>query len=197
MKTIEIKSRLGDIILSSTKENIKDALMEAFNAGADLSGADLYGANISGADLYGADFSAANLSGADFSGANLTGADFSGANLARANLAGAKLSRAYLYGTDLSAADLTGAKMALKNGDFINIKHIRYMFGLYTYDCAAIITDEDEKYIKLGCFCRKVEDWEEDFWNNPDEFPNDGSEKSNLRIIAYETCKKWLKIKQA
>jgi hypothetical protein len=53
---------------------------------------------------------------------------------------------------------------------------------------------DDQKYIKLGCHTRTVEEWEVDFWNNPTEFPNDGSENSKMRVFAYETCKKWFEI---
>ena len=46
----------------------------------------------------------------------------------------------------------------------------------------------------MGCFTRKLSDWESDFWNNDNEFPNDGSKKSNLRLFAFETAKKWFEI---
>jgi hypothetical protein len=46
----------------------------------------------------------------------------------------------------------------------------------------------------MGCFTRKLSEWESNFWNNDNEFPNDGSEKSNLRLFAFETAKKWFEI---
>ena len=70
-------------------------------AGANLSGANLYCADLSGANLYCAD-----LSGADLSGANLYCADLSGADLYCADLRGANL-----YCADLSGADLRGANL--------------------------------------------------------------------------------------
>ena len=39
-----------------------------------------------------------------------------------------------------------------------------------------------------------VSEWENDFWNNNSEFPNDGSLKSEYRKLAYESCKKWLEL---
>jgi uncharacterized protein YjbI with pentapeptide repeats len=83
----------GSEIFVSTKTNMKEALLEAIESGADLSGANLRGADLSGANLYGA-----NLYGADLSGANLYGADLSGANLSGANLYGAELQNAKFYG---------------------------------------------------------------------------------------------------
>ena len=44
-------------------------------------------------------------------------------------------------------------------------------------------------YIKLGCHLRTVQDWEDDFWNNDNEFPNDGSDKSNNRFKTYNALK--------
>ena len=31
-------------------------------------------------------------------------------------------------------------------------------------------------------------EWEEDFWNNEKEFPNDNSDKSNARLRAFKMC---------
>lgn len=57
-----------------------------------------------------------------------------------------------------------------------------------------IITENNKEYIKLGCYLRLLKEWENDFWNNTKEFPNDGSLKSNLRVLAFETCKKWIEL---
>ena len=68
--TITIKSWFnGKILYTSEKATIKEAVGEAVNKGADLSGANLWGAHLSGANLSGA-----HMRGADMSGANLWGA---------------------------------------------------------------------------------------------------------------------------
>lgn len=41
-----------------------------------------------------------------------------------------------------------------------------------------------------------IYEWESDFWNNPNEFPNNGSEASELRLMAFETAKRWLEIQE-
>ena len=46
----------------------------------------------------------------------------------------------------------------------------------------------------MGCSLRTVEEWDANFWNNNEEFPNDGSEKSKLRLFAYETAKRWFDV---
>ena len=59
---------------------------------------------------------------------------------------------------------------------------------------AGVLSTDDKKYIGLGCHFRSITDWENDFWNNTTEFPNNGSENSNLRKFAFETIKKWFEI---
>jgi hypothetical protein len=46
----------------------------------------------------------------------------------------------------------------------------------------------------MGCFTRKLSEWESDFWNNNEEFPNDNSKKSNMRLFAFETAKRWFEM---
>jgi len=166
---MQIKSIFGKLLFEFEKENntIKDTVEKAVKKGAYLSGAYLYGADLYGAHLSGADLSGANLSGADLYGANLSGAD--------------------LYGANLSGADLSGIK----------IKKAIVITGLYKYVVIPFISDNDEKYIKMGCYTRKLLEWKSDFWNNPDEFPNDDSKESNLRMFAFETSEKWFDIIKA
>ena len=87
---IEIKNRwTGDILFSSTKETIREAVIEAVAKGANLKGANLKGAYLEGAYLKYTDLKGANLKGANLEGADLKGADLKGANLKGANLKGA------------------------------------------------------------------------------------------------------------
>lgn len=46
----------------------------------------------------------------------------------------------------------------------------------------------------MGCHDRTLAEWEADFWNNTSEFPNDGSLKSNSRVMAYNTAKAWFEL---
>ena len=177
MKTIEILDLNGKVLFTHTtkEENtIKKTLIEAIKRCADLYGADLHGANLHGA----------NLRGANLRGANLYGANLYGANLYCANLYGASL-----YGANLRGADLYGADL----GDY-KIKICKVFTGIYKYTTIPYITVNNEIRIKMGCFDRSLDEWNNDFWNNNDEFPNDGSIKSNERLLAFETAKKWLEL---
>ena len=181
MKTkIEIKSVFGNVLFTYEKENntIKSTLVKAVNEDTNLRDANLRGADLSGTNLRDADLRDADLSGADLIGADLGGADLSGADLGGA----------YLRGADLSGAYLTGAYLG-----GIKIKKLAVFTGLYKYVVFAIIDDKGNKWIRMGCFTRKVSEWQKDFWNNDNEFPNNDSEDSKLRLFAYKTALNWFK----
>ena len=79
-KGIEIKNIDGEVIYTSTKSTLKEAVEEAVRERAylyraNLRGADLTEANLYRADLRGANLCEANLCGACLYGANLCGAD--------------------------------------------------------------------------------------------------------------------------
>jgi hypothetical protein len=67
------------------------------------------------------------------------------------------------------------------------IKRVKYInwFGKISNIVLDII--ENGSFV----YARRLED---DIWNNNNEFPNDGSEKSKLRFFAFETAKKWFEI---
>ena len=124
---IQIKSRLSGVIRESTAASLKEAVVGAVAAGADLRWADLHGANLHGADLHGADLDGANLHGAnlhgaDLHGANLRGANLHGADLHGANLRGANLHGANLHGADLRWADLDGANLHGADLDWADLR---------------------------------------------------------------------------
>ena len=96
-KKIEIKNIDGDVIYTSSKPTLKEAVEEAVKRGANLSRADLREADLRDADLGRADLGRANLGRANLYGANLRDADLREADLGRANLYEANLRGANLY----------------------------------------------------------------------------------------------------
>jgi len=112
----------------------------------------------------------------------------------KANLSGANLRGANLGGADLRGADLYEANLREANLYGVKIRKAIVFSGLYKYVVIPFISEDGEKFVKMGCYTRKVSEWIADFWNNPNEFPNDGSEKSNLRKFAFETAMKWFEI---
>ena len=187
MIKIEIKHRwTGSILFEYSKENntVKDTVIEAVKNNADLQGAYLQDADLRGADLQDAYLQGADLRGADLRGAYLQDAYLRGADLRGADLQDAYLRGAYLRGAYLRGADLQGVK----------IKKAAVFTGLYKYICIPFISEENEIYIKMGCYTRLLSEWENDFWNNPSEFPNNGNIESKYRLMAFEFCKQWIEL---
>ena len=144
----------NDVLFSAEVETVKNLLLAAISAKADLRGANLRGAdlreanlfdaNLRGADLRGADLReanlfGANLFGADLFGANLFGANLFGANLREANLFGADLREANLRGANLFGADLFGAKAEINGHSVLQINGLAYPI---------LITDT---HLRAGC----------------------------------------------
>ena len=94
------------VIFSAEVETVKELLLSAFSAGADLYGSDLRGSDLRGSDLRGA-----NLRGANLRGANLRGSDLYGANL---------------RGSDLYEADLYGANAEINGHSVLQINGLAY-----------------------------------------------------------------------
>jgi len=95
---------------------------------------------------------------------------------------------------DLQGANLQGAYLQEAYLQEEKIKTAIVFTGLYNYIVIPYITEKDEKRVKMGCYDRSLSEWENNFWNNYNEFPNDNSIKSNLRLMAFETAKKWFEI---
>ena len=85
----------SDVLFESKKETLKETVIEAVEAGADLRDA-----NFRGADLRDANFRGADLGDADFRGADLRGANFRGADLRDADLGGADFYHVKFFGRD-------------------------------------------------------------------------------------------------
>ena len=111
----------------------------------------------------------ANLGGANLRDADLVGADLVGANLRDANLVGA----------DLRDANLVGAG---------KVKTFRLFAGLYQYDCMAILAEDGTPWVRMGCLCKSVEEWDRIGIraSNRGEFPDDGSERCEERVRAFD-----------
>jgi hypothetical protein len=209
---IEIKNRFTCKILfefetenNTLKKTVEKSVKEEANLEranlerANLVGANLVGANLEGADLERADLERANLERANLVGADLEEANLERANLERANLVGADLVGANLEGANLVGANLVGANLVganlvgAKYKDII-IKKLSIFTGLYKYIAMAIISEDNKYYIQLGCYTRQLSDWDNDFWNNPREFPNNGDLDSKYRLMAFEYCKQWIEL---
>jgi len=191
-----IKNSYGAGIYTSALPTIQESLVEAVSKRADLSGAYLSGADLSGAYLSGANLYEANLSGADLRGAylsdaNLSGAYLRGADLRGANLSGADLSDADLRDANLSCADLRDTNLSGANLRRKKIAQLRVFSGLYAYLVYAILFEDGTRMVRMGCLWKTLEEWESIGIrrSNLSQFPDDGSERCEERVAAFEFAK--------
>lgn len=104
--------------------------------------------------------------------------DLRNANLRNADLSDADLSDANLRYANLSSANLSGKK----------VNKMRVFTGLYSYQVWAVLFDDGERWIRMGCLWKSLSEWEAIGIRetNVCEFPNDGSERSEERAASYE-----------
>src|SRR3990167_9488781 len=88
----------ADLVYESTKETIREAVIEAVKGGANLEDANLRGANLEGANLRDANLRGANLGGANLRDTNLGDANLRGADLRGANLRDTNFHHTLFYG---------------------------------------------------------------------------------------------------
>ena len=174
---------------------------------ASLDGAYLDRASLDGASLNHANLNNASLDGACLNHANLVCASLRYACLDAASLNHARLDGASLDNASLNNASLDGACLNHARLDHARLNNARYTYkgissnvfyafsGVYKYIAMPMIAEDGEQYVRLGCHIRKRTEWESDFWNNDNEFPDNGSLESMRRVMAFELCCKWLDAK--
>ena len=125
----------------------------------------------------------ADLRGAYLQDAYLQDAYLRGAYLQGADLRGADLRGAYLQGADLRGAYLQGA-----DGNKMKIASMAVFSGLYDYQCWAVATEDGTPWVRMGCLWKSVEEWDRIGIrnSNPGEFPDNGSDKCERRVRAFE-----------
>ena len=128
----------------------------------------------------------ANLRGANLRGANLRGADLSDADLSDAYLSGAVLRGAVLSGAVLSGADLRGAFLSGKK-----VHSLRVFTGMYSYEVWAVVFQDGSRWVRMGCLWKSLDEWDRIGIrkSNLSQYPDDGSEKCEERVAAFEFAK--------
>ena len=88
---------------------------------------------------------------------------------------------AYLRGADLSGADLRGKK----------VHSMRMFTGLYRYEVWAVVFQNGERWVRMGCLWKSLDEWESIGIrkSNISEFPDDGSVQCEERAAAFEFAK--------
>jgi hypothetical protein len=101
-------------------------------------------------------------------------------------------SRANLSSANLSFANLSSAKVkgAVINGRLIENLHV-ISYSSYPYQIQAILFQDGSRWVRMGCLFKSLEDWEKIGIrkSNIGSYPDDGSERSEVRAAAFEFAK--------
>jgi hypothetical protein len=86
----------------------------------------------------------------------------------------------------LNDASLRGASL-----DGKKIKSMRIFSGLYRYTIHAVLFQDGSRWVRMECLWKSLEDWEKIGIrkSNESEFPDDGSDKCEERVAAFEFAK--------
>jgi hypothetical protein len=85
----------------------------------------------------------------------------------------------------LQGANLQGAE------DKSKVYSMRVFSGLYDYQVWAVLFDDGSRWVRMGCLFYSLEKWDEIGirQSNIGEYPEDGSDRSEERVAAFEFAK--------
>ena len=71
------------------------------------------------------------------------------------------------------------------------VSQFRCFAGLYGYRVHAVLFEDGSRWVRMGCLWKSLEEWQTIGirCSNVCEFPDDGSEKSEERVRAFEFAK--------
>jgi len=157
------------------KEILKNHKKDFRNA--DFSDSDFRNANFFNSDFRNSDFRNANFRNSNFSGSDFRNSDFINSNFSDSDFSNSNFSN-----SDFSNSDF-------RYSDLIILRKRIYKYSSYSFKIGDVF------YISMGCKNMKLSEWVNNFWNNDREFPNDGSEKSNKRLYAFNVMRRLIRKK--
>ena len=109
----------------------------------------------------------------------------------KSNLRDADLWGADLRGANLRGANLGGADLRDANGEKKKIVTMRVFTGLYEYQVWAVLFEDGSCWVRMGCLWMSLDKWEKIGIrkSNLSQFPDDGSDKCEERVAAFEFAK--------
>jgi uncharacterized protein YjbI with pentapeptide repeats len=156
-----------------------------WNSG-DFLGGDFWGGNFLGGNFLGGNFRGGNFRGGDFWGGNFRGGNFLGGDFLGGNFLGGDFWGGNFRGGNFLGGNFRGGSVkgnaALK---------LRAHVGLYPYQVTAALLADGSRWVQMGCLWKSLEDWEKIGIrkSNEAEFPDDGSDKCEERVAAFEFAK--------
>jgi len=86
-----------------------------------------------------------------------------------------------LRGADLRGAFLSGKK----------VHSLRVFTGMYSYEVWAVVFQDGSRWVRMGCLWKSLDEWDRIGIrkSNLSQYPDDGSEKCEERVAAFEFAK--------
>ena len=68
---------------------------------------------------------------------------------------------------------------------------MRVFTGIYAYQVWAVLFEDGSRWVRMGCLFKSLDEWEEIGIrkSNLSQYPDDGSEKCEQRVRAFEYAK--------
>jgi len=167
---------------------LKDAITS--NADVEISvygwvnwrGGDFLGGNFRGGDFRG-DFLGGSFRGGNVRG-NFLGGDFLGGNFLGGDFLGKFLGGDFLGGN--FRGDFLGGKV--KGNAALKLRAYK---NLYSHQVTAALLSDGTRWIQMGCLWKSLEEWDKIGIRKSNllSYPDDGSERSEERVAAFEFAK--------
>ena len=156
--------------------------------GGNFRGGDFWGGNFLGGDFRSGDFLGGNFWGGNFLGGDFRGGNFWGGNFRGGNFLGGDFRGGNFRGGDFLGGDFRGGNFLGGNVRGNRALKLRAHIGLYPYQVTAVLLADGTRWVQMGCLWKSLEQWEEIGIRNSNlsDFPNDGSERCEERVAAFE-----------
>ena len=122
--------------------------------------------------------------GGDFRGGNFLGGDFLGGNFLGGDFLGKFLGGDFLGGN--FRGDFLGGKV--KGNAALKLRAYK---NLYSHQVTAALLSDGTRWIQMGCLWKSLEEWDKIGIRKSNllSYPDDGSERSEERVAAFEFAK--------
>jgi hypothetical protein len=164
--------------------------------GGNFRGGDFLGGNFLGGNFRGGNFLGGNFWGGNFLGGNFWGGNFRDGDFLSGNFRGGTFLSGNFWGGNFRGGDFLSGNF--RGGTFLGGKvkgtaalKLRAHVGLYPYQVTAALLADGTRWIQMGCLWKSLDEWEQIGIRNSNlsEFPDDGSEKCEERVAAFEFAK--------
>ena len=88
-------------------------------------------------------------------------------------------------------AVLRGAVLRDAEGNKKKIATMRVFTGLYAYQVWAVLFEDGSRWVRMGCLFKSLDEWKKIGIrkSNLNQYPDDGSDKCEQRVRAFEYAK--------